>query len=165
MKTQESSILLLLADGVDEEESIAICRYLRHSVQLTLTSPRDYLSVETVSGNQRGADILVDQPLPQLYLDHFDGLVIPKGLLAAEELEHNHFAIACLDHFLTRQKLVMLSGEAERLAEKFEPYSLNLLLRANLDLNQWLDIGLTWLESIHGSDFKSALIVRAEKLR
>jgi len=151
------TVLLLLADGVEAEETLNICSYFNQlGAQVTIATPYNYITVETVSGHSRGADILVDLPLSEIVPEDYQCLIVPSGLLAADLLKREASVAKLLDWFIQTGRLIMLSGEAEELLGADADLQNHALFRSNLELKSWLELGAIWLDS--GEKVRSALI-------
>jgi putative intracellular protease/amidase len=130
MKLLGKHLLLLVCDGVEEKEYAEIKRgFELESAEVFVSTPQEFMTVETVCDGRRGKDILIDFPLDAISVDAFDGLVIPDGLLSAEGMRKDIRALQLIREFYHRKLPIFASGAAVALLHETALLAENIMVR------------------------------------
>lgn len=83
-------IMVLLAEGFEEVEALTVVDYLRRmDIEIDMVSVTEDRSVK----GAHDIEVLVDKELNDLDISKYEGLVIPGGLVGAENLKKNRDVI------------------------------------------------------------------------
>lgn len=104
------SILLLVANGVDEIQLTEIQRALTKAGAKICTAASEQGVVNSWHGNGWGHYFPVDRQIGETLGSDFDGLVLPGGERAAAKLKQNLHARRIINHFLDANKPVAAIG-------------------------------------------------------
>lgn len=130
MRLPNRKLLMIVADGVDQLE----CDQLRigfedEGARLFCATPGEYIAVETIAGNRRGKDILIDVPFEMILLERFDGLIIPDGLLSSAAFSENDEIIDLVQRFHEHGLPIFASGRAVEVLYRSRVLSQCILVR------------------------------------
>jgi len=121
MKLQYTILLMLISDGVDENEYTFLREaFEREGAEVLTMSALPYETIESVFCGQRGKDILVDLPLLKGYSTDFSGVVIPDGPLSVQQLAEDTMVREFIRWCHGAQKPIFASGGAAVLLEDSE---------------------------------------------
>lgn len=140
MKLHGKRLLMLVMDGVMYQEVRALQDgFEREYAEVFLSSPHDYLTVETVLDNKRGPDLPLDFPLVTVTPELFDGLIIPHGLLSTDLLKRESGVQELIRAFHALGLPLFASGEAVQLLYDSGVLSETILVRdASADLGGFI---------------------------
>lgn len=140
MRLIGKTLLMLVCDGVDREEVELLHQALeREHAQVLLTSPQDYLMVETISNGRRGADLTVDVTFESVQELKIDAVIIPDGLLSTDGLRHDLRVIEFLHASHKRGIPLFASGNAVQLLYDSKVLSQQVVVREGTPLNVFID--------------------------
>ena len=133
-------LLMLINDGVDADE----VRQLKSSFEqelatVLISTPQEFPSVETISHGGRGPDIAIDLPFEAVVSTHFDGLVIPDGLLSAKALRKQPAVIELVSRFHWENLPIFASGNAVKLLYDSKILSHHIVVREGTPLAEFVD--------------------------
>jgi len=140
MRLAGKTVLILVTDGVEEEEYKQLRRAFESEyAQVFTTTPQEYLSVESIKDGHRGEDITVDLSFDSVLSLAVNALVIPDGLLSTTALCEN---LEVLDFVYTlhqREVPIFASGEAARLLYASHVLSEQVVVREGTSLPYFLN--------------------------
>ena len=140
MRLAGKQLLLLISDGVDQEEVELLRKgFEEENAVVSITSPAEYLTVESIYNGRRGKDIYIDIPFESVKSLYFDGLIIPDGLISNEKLAKNRQVLDLIKYFHLRKLPIFASGEAVQLLYESEVLSEQILVREGTPLTHFLD--------------------------
>ncbi|MBU6389595.1 DJ-1/PfpI family protein [Patescibacteria group bacterium] len=139
MRLIGKKLLLLVTDGVDEEEFDELKEgFEAERAEVLVTTPQEFITVETVKEGKRGKDIEVDLPFEMVDSQQFDGLIIPDGLISAELLRKD-MRVLNLVFMFNQQKLpIFASGSAVDVLYDSQVLSNSILIREGTPMSQFL---------------------------
>jgi putative intracellular protease/amidase len=140
MRLAGKKLLLLITDGVDETEFDQIKQgFLSENAVVYVTTPQEYLTVESVTGTRRGKDIIVDLPFEAVASSQFDGLIIPDGLLSTDRLKKDPRVLELVYTFHQRRLPIFASGLAVQLLYESQVLSEQIVVREGTPMRNFLD--------------------------
>jgi putative intracellular protease/amidase len=130
MKLSGKRVIMLVTDGVDYRE----CQQLREGFSgegavVTVTTPQNYLTIETVEGCRRGRDLTVDLPLSAVNPEECDGLIIPNGVLSTGLLRQDACVLQFIVSLHQRGLPIFASGESVQLLYDSHVLSRHIVVR------------------------------------
>lgn len=130
MKLLGKQLLLLVTDGVDQEEFEELKSGFEEEQAVVLVStPSHHLTVETVRDSRRGREITVDLPFEAINHHIFDGLIIPDGVLSTELLRKEVKVMELIHRFYREKLPLFASGNAVQLLYDSQVLSDHILVR------------------------------------
>jgi len=140
MRLMGKQLLMLVGDGVDRLELEKIkMGFEEEDAAVLVTSPLQYLTVETAENGRRGEDLPLDIPFDALEGLEFDGLIIPDGILSTEMLRRELRVIDLISRFHEQGKPIFASGNAVQLLYDSRVLSHHVVVREGTPLSDFLD--------------------------
>jgi len=140
MKLMNKRILMLVADGVDQQECDLLRRgFEEEGADIFCTTHVDYVTVETVFQGKRGRDLVIDLPFEAVEMERFDGLILPDGYLAAMVSQDDDRIIALIQSFHEKGLPIFASGKAVDLLYRSEVLSDCVLVREGTPLTSFIN--------------------------
>lgn len=139
-------ILMLITNGVEEQEYMQLKKgFESEQASVIVTSPGQYITVESLRGNERGEDIITDIPLDGLEGLYFDALVIPDGLLSTDALRKNNRVINLISAFHDQGLPIFASGRAIEILYDCKVLFSQIVVREETPIDIFLDKAVTVL--------------------
>lgn len=140
MKLHGKRLLMIVADGVsaDDAESIRL-GFEKESAEVYLVTTKPVLTVTAESTNKQDTNLVVDLPLEAIDPLQYDGLILPDGLLAAENLREDPRIIGLVHSFYERAVPLFASGEAVRILEESGVLLPTILVRDRESVASFID--------------------------
>ena len=133
-------ILMIVTDGVDRDEYVQLKEgFESEQATVIVTSPQNYLTVETIQDGRRGEDILIDVPFDALEGIQFDGLVIPDGILSSDFLKKDKRVLHMVLQFHKKRLPIFASGNAVQVLYETQVLFSQVVVRESTPLPQFLD--------------------------
>jgi protease I len=140
MRLSAKRLVMLVCDGVDEQEYEQLRRAFEdEGARVLVTSPQPYGSVESLSGPRRGRDVLIDLPFEAVSEYEFDGLILPEGLLAVEEMRKDSRVLDLIFSFHQAGLPIFASGSASQLLYASRVLSEQILVREGTAMDDFVD--------------------------
>ena len=99
-------IAILATDGFEQAELLEPQRQLRAAgAEIVVIAPAAG-QIQGMDGNEKGQMVDVDMTLDQVEADSFDALILPGGVVNADDLRMNRDAIDFIEHFNETGELV-----------------------------------------------------------
>lgn len=133
MRLAGKRLLMLVMDGVNLEDFEKLkAGFIDENAEIYLSTPQDYLTVETTSNGRRGKDILVDMPFEAIPFTRFDGLIIPSGMLSVDLLRHNKEILKLIKSFYSLKLPIFACKEAISILKDCDIIPSNILVQDEL---------------------------------
>lgn len=133
-------ILMIISNGVDEDEYTQLKKgFESEHATVIVTSPQLYITVESLKGNMRGADIITDVPIDGLDGLYFDAVVIPDGLLSSDALRKDSRVIELISRFHEQGLPIFASGKAVEILYTSKVLFNEVVVRESTPLHTFLD--------------------------
>lgn len=140
MKLSGKKLLMLISDGVLQTEVDSLKKgFEAENALVLITSPQEFLSVESVCNDRRGKDILIDIPFEAIEEKLFDGLIIPDGALGIDNLRGNKKVLQTIVEFHNQGRAIFASGEAQDLLLESGVLMGNILVREEDTLDVFMN--------------------------
>ena len=119
MKLAGKKLLLMISDGVDYREYMQVKKgFADEGAAVLITTPQNFLTVETLCDGLRGKDVLIDIPIESIEANFFDGLIVLGGPTIAEDYLDDENVIRVVSDFHKLELPIFASGNAVEILHK-----------------------------------------------
>ena len=140
MRLMGKQLLMMVGDGVDSTEVEQLKRgFEEENAHVLLTTPQEFLTVETVAHGQRSTDLTIDLPFEAVQEYDFDGMIIPDGIIFTDMLRRDIRVIDLIALFHKKVKPIFASGNAIQLLYDSHVLSHQVVVREGTPISAFLD--------------------------